>query len=174
MGKLFTGHYGRPPEAESVPLPLADASQKLGLKPSDFVSEGPPAFFHKAFGAPGRYLVFLTEPEEIRGSPVWKLGHYLLPLAAADVLKTLEKSRQAAAAGGDHRELPIRAEIETAPPPDVRERLDSWVAKAQPLFFKCGCDHLELKVVAPWGLRRRWKARLRCPARCQPALLELF
>ena len=174
MGKLLTGHYGRPPEAESVFLALNDASQKLGMKPSDFVSEGAPNFFKKTFGAPGRYLLFQTEAKEVEGSPVWKLGYYLLPLEAADILKSLEKSRQAAAAAGDKRALPIKAEMETSPPLAVQERLDAWVAKAQPLFFKCGCDHLELKVMEPWGLRRRWKVRLRCPRRCQPPLVELF
>ncbi len=173
MGKLLTGHYGREPEAESIPLTLTDASQKLGLKPSDYVSEGSPRFFEKAFGAPGRYLVFLADAGETKESPVWKPGYYLLPLEAADVLKALEKNRQNAAAAGDGRALPVQLETKTLPPPDVQERLDIWVAKAQPLFFKCGCNHLELKLDAPWGLRRRWKARLRCPKRCQPALIAL-
>lgn len=174
MGKLLTGHYGRPPEAESVPLPLADASQKLGLKPSDFVSEGPPNFFEKAFGAPGRYLVFLTEAGEVQGSPVWKPGYYLLPVEAAGILKALERNRQDAAAAGAGRALPVQLEAKATPPPGVQERLDAWVAQAQPLFFKCGCDRLELKLDAPWGLRRRWKARLRCPKHCQPPLTTLL
>ncbi len=174
MGKLLTGHFGRSPEAESASLSLQDASLQLGMKPSDFVSEGPPTFFTKAFGAPGRYLVFLADQKDVERSPVWKPGYYLLPLEASDVLKALEKNRQAAAAMGDKRLLPVVEEIETAPPKDVRERLDRWVTASQPLFFKCECDHLELKVVAPWGLRRRWKARLRCPKRCQPALNEHF
>ena len=174
MGKLLSGHYGQPPEAESVPLALAEASQKLGMKPSDFVSEGPPNFFNKAFGAPGRYLVFQVESSELSGSPVWKPGYYLLPLEAADVLKALSKNRSTASVPGEQRVLPIRAEIETAPPPPVQQRLDVWLANAQPLFFKCKCEYLELRVDAPWGLRRKWKARLRCPDRCQPALVEQF
>lgn len=174
MGKLLTGHYGGPPEAESVSLSLSDASQILGMKPSDFVSTGSPTFFSKAFGAPGRYLVFQAEAEEVEGRPAWKVGYYLLPLEAADVLKAMEKNRLSAMESGGHRILPVTVEMETAPPAPVQERLNAWVAAAQPLFFKCSCDHLELKVAAPWGLRRRWKARLRCPKRCQPPLNELF
>ena len=174
MGKLLSGHYGHPPEAESVPLPLIEASQKLGLKPSDFVSVGPPNFFKKAFGAPGRYLVFHAGLVEVEGSPVWKAGYYLLPLEAADVIKTLEKNRLAAVVAGDKRILPVKAEIEISPPPGVQARLDAWVTRSQPLFFKCGCDHLVLKLEPPWGMRRRWKANLRCPRRCQPAVKALI
>ena len=174
MGKLLTGHFGRPPEAESVTLPLLDASRKLGLTPSDFVSTGPPNFFKKAFGAPGRYLVFYMEKDESQMSPIWKPGYYLLPLEAADVLRVLEKNREAAYAAGDRRALPIRMEAKKTPPPGVQQRLDAWVAYVQPLLFKCGCDYLELKLAAPWGLRKRWKANLRCPRRCQPALTTLL
>ena len=174
MGKLLTGHFGGPPEAESVSLSLADASQILGMKPSDFVSEGAPTFFTKAYGAPGRYLVFHVDDQELEGRPAWKKGYYLLPLEAGDILKAMEKNRLASGTSSGRHILPVKAVIDTPPPAAVQERLNAWVASAQPLFFKCGCDHLELTVSAPWGLRRRWKARLRCPKRCQPALNELF
>ena len=174
MGKLLTGHYGRHPVAESVTLSLLDASRKLGLTPSDFVSEGPPNFFRKTFGAPGRHLLFYMEQDEAKASPIWKAGYYLLPLEAADVLKVLEKNREAAYLAGDHRALPIRMEASETPPPGVQKRLDIWVAKAQPLFFRCGCEYLSLKLDPPWGMRRRWKAILRCPRRCQPAVKDLL
>ena len=177
MGKLLTGHFGREPEAESIALSLIEASQKLGLKPSDFVSTGPPTFFKKNYGAPGHYLLFQVEPAEVEGKPIWKTGYYLLPLEAADILKMLEKNRlnPAASAGGRFLPIqPIQTEQESAPPPGVQKRLELWLAKAQPLFFTCGCEHLELKLDAPRGLRRRWKARLRCPRRCQPALIALL
>jgi len=172
MGKLLTGRYGEEPTAESIPLSLRDCSQKLGLKPSDFISQGAPKFFKEKFGASGRYLVFCVEADETQGSPVWKAGYYLLPLEAADILKALEGNRHSAAGAG--RTLPVQMESEETPPRDVQERLDAWVAKAQPLFFKCGCDHLELKLAPPWGLRRRWKARLKCPKRCQPPLTAVI
>jgi hypothetical protein len=105
---------------------------------------------------------------------VWKPGYYLLPLEAADVLKVLEKNREAAYAAGDRRALPIRMEVQENPPPGVQKRLDAWVAKAQPLFFRCGCEYLSLKLDPPWGMRRRWKALLRCPRRCQPAVKSLI
>ncbi len=169
MGKLLSGHYGRPPEAESVPLSLTDAGVKLGLKPSDFVSQGAPTFFEKAFGTSGRYLLFLADDSEVKDSPVWKSGYYLLPLSAADVLEVLEKNKRSSAMPVGPGLLPVRSDEDAEKPPlDVQGRLDEWLARAQPLFFKCKCDYLELKVHAPWGLRRRWKARLRCPNRCQP------
>jgi hypothetical protein len=155
-------------------LSLLDASRKLGLTPSDFVSEGPPNFFKKTFGAPGRYLLFYMEKDESKASPIWKPGYYLLPLEAADVLRVLEKNREAAYAAGDRRALPIRMEAQETPPPGVQKRLDAWVAHVQPLFFKCGCEYLNLKLDPPWGIRHRWKALLRCPRRCQPALKALI
>jgi len=173
MGKLLTGHFGVPPEAESVPLSLMECNQKLGLKPSDFVSVGAPKFFEKDFGAPGRYLVFLVEESETKDSPIWKPGYYLLPLEAAEVLKALARNRRAAS-GADPLVLPVQWEAEEMPPPGVKARLDHWVSKCQPLFFTCGCDHLELKLDKPWGLRRKWRARLRCPRKCQPPLTTLL
>lgn len=164
MGKLLTGRWGEPPEAESVPISLKDCNQKLGMKPSDFVSAGTPTFFEKKHGAAGRYLVFLSDADEVAGSPLWKSGYYLLPIEAIDVLKALKGLRVDNAG----KILPVQVESDETPPAHVQEALDKWVAQCQPLFFKCRCDHLELRVKKPWGLRRRWKVRLRCPDRCQP------
>src|SRR5258706_11359573 len=97
MGKLLSGRYGAEPDAESIALTLKECNQKLNLKPSDFVSEGPPKFFEKAFGAAGRYLLYLADEEDVRGSPIWKRGYYLLPLAAKDVLSALEKHKSVSA-----------------------------------------------------------------------------
>jgi len=170
LGKLLSGRYGEPPRAESVPLSLKDCSQRLGLKPSDFISQGEPNFFKKSFGAGGRYLIFLVEETDVQSSPVWKAGYYLLPLEAADVLKVFlpEKEPNAGPA------LPVRVETKGVPPEIIADRAKRWAEESQPLFFKCGCDYLELKLQAPWGLRRQWKAVLRCPKRCQPALTTLM
>lgn len=164
MGKLLTGHYGESPEAESIPLSLAECNLKLGLKPSDFVSEGEPKFFEKSFGTKGRYLLFHLETKEIAGNPIWKAGYYLLPIEAIDVLKALQGVKRADVG----KILPVKMESKETPPPAIQERIDAWVFNAQPLFFKCSCDFLELQVKAPWGLRRHWKLKLRCPDRCQP------
>jgi len=172
MGKLLSGHYGAEPEAESIPLSLKECSQKLNLKPSDFVSEGPPKFFEKDFGAAGRYLLFLTDPREVRESPVWKTGYYLLPLEAKDVLAALEKRRDGATE--EQRILPIEWESESGVPAEIREKAMAWANASQPLFFKCICKNLTLRCYPPWALRRRWKARLRCPKRCQPPLVTLL
>ncbi len=175
MGKLLSGHYGKPPEAESIPISLMDCQQKLGLKPSDFVSEGPPRIFEKAFGSRGRYLVFQVEDGEIAGSPVWKRGFYLLPIDAVDVLQAFDLNRRGISFDSSPQAaLPVHTETATAPPPEVQGQMDAWVARCMPLFFRCGCKFLELKVNPPWGLRRRWKARLRCPKRCQPPLVTLL
>jgi hypothetical protein len=168
MGKLLTGRYGSPPDAESTKsIPLSDCNQKLGLKPSDFVSQDDPDFFRKSFGTHGHYLVLQLEPEELKGNPIWKPGYYLLPLGAIDVLKAFEKDRQAPAPASTDR-LPLQIEAKATPTDDVLVRAKQWAEKSQPLFFKCGCPHLELRLDAPHALRRRWKARLRCPRRCQP------
>jgi len=168
MGRLLSGHYGQPPEAESARLSLRECNQKLGLKPGDFVSEGPPKFFQKSFGTRSRYLLFQTDPEETAGSAVWKAGYYLLPLEAADVLQALDGKNHAGAGGV----LPTRIEVKSDEPPPARvlERAQQWAKQSQPLFFRCGCEWLELRLDPPWALRRRWRARLRCPKRCQPAL----
>ena len=172
MGKLLSGHYGSEPDAESIALSLRECSQKLNLRPSDFVSEGPPKFFEKAFGASGRYLLFLTDPDDIQGSPVWKPGYYLLPLEAKDVLSALEKHKTGRSVAD--KVLPIEWETETNASPEIKKKAMDWAIASQPLFFRCVCKKLELRIYPPWALRHRWKARLRCPKRCQPALTTLL
>src|SRR5438309_11638262 len=108
MGKLLTGRYGAGPEAESISLSLKECNQKLNLKPSDFVSEVPPKFFEKAFGAAGRYLLFLAEDDDVQGNPIWRRGNYLLPLEAKDVLAALERQKHARAT--EDKILPIEWE----------------------------------------------------------------
>ncbi len=172
MGKLLSGRYGSEPDAESISLSLRECNQKLNLKPSDFVSEGPPKFFEKAFGALGRYLLFLADEGDVKDSPIWKIGYYLLPLEAKDVLAALEKHKGGAADGGSV--LPIEWETEPEASPHIKMKAMKWGKDSQPLFFKCTCKRLELRLYPPWGLRRRWKARLRCPKRCQPPLTTLL
>lgn len=175
MGKLLSGRYGHEPNAESVALTLKECNQKLNLKPSDFVSEGPPAFFKKSFGSFGKYLLFLVDPEEVADNPIWRPGYYLLPLSAADVLEALERHKHAGLAAGD--KLPIEWEVDeeqAEPPTLIKDRALKWASDAQPLFFICGCPNLLLRMDPPWALRRRWRARLRCPRRCQPTLTKLF
>lgn len=171
MGKLLTGHYGEAPEAESMAFSLTDCHQRLGLKPSDFVSEGPPDFFNKNYGAKGRYLIFQTDTDEIASNPAWRSGYYLLPIEAADVLEALAKRRLG---GTAERHLPIQLEAKVMPPEAIVAKAQQWAEASQPLFFKCKCDHLELRMDAPWAMRRRWRARLRCPSRCQPPLTVLL
>lgn len=172
MGTLLSGHYGGPPEAESGILTLQECSMRLGLKPTDFVSEGEPTFFEKKFGAKGRYLVFRTTADEVKGSPVWKQGYYLLPLEAIDVLAAFERKGGGASRAGNAKVLSVEVESKATVPEDVMARAKKWADESQPLFFKCHCDHLELRLDPPWGLRRRWKAKLRCPDRCQPQLTQ--
>ncbi len=172
MGKLLSGRYGSEPDAESMDLSLKECRQKLNLKPSDFASQGRPKFFERAFGARGRYLLFLADAEDVQGSPVWRPGYYLLPLEAKDVLSALEKRKSAASGGG--AVLPIDWESEPKAPEDKQEKAMQWAIASQPLFFQCTCKRLELRLFAPWGLRRRWKARLRCPKRCQPPRTTLL
>ena len=172
MGKLLSGRYGALPDAQSETLTLRECNQKLGLTPSDFVSVGEPKFFKKAFGAGGRYLLFLLEADEIKDSAVWKPGYYLLPIEAKNVLAALgrhkgDKPNQGAV-------LPIEWDDEDQAPAAVKERAMRWAAASQPLFFKCTCQNLELRLYSPWAIRRRWKARLRCPNRCQPPLMKLL
>ncbi len=172
MGKLLSGRYGAEPDAESIALTLKECNQKLNLKPSDFVSEGPPKFFEKAFGASGRYLLYLADTEDVRGNPIWKTGYYLLPLEAKDVLSALGKHKNASAEG--RAVLPIEWEIESKAPEEIKKKAMEWAIASQPLFFICVCSQLELRIYPPWALRRRWKARLRCPKRCQPPLSTLL
>jgi len=172
MGKLLSGHYGSLPVAESIPLTLKECSLKLSMKPADFVSAGPPKFFEKAFGVKGRYLLFLTDADEIAGSAVWKFGYYLLPLEAKDVLTALSKHK--GRIFGDPRIMPVEWEVEPDAPEPVKKRALKWAAESQPLFFTCGCKSLQLRLQTPWALRRRWRARLRCPRRCQPPLTKLL
>ncbi|MFA5975075.1 MAG: hypothetical protein WC859_02805 [Elusimicrobiota bacterium] len=167
MGKLLSGHYGHSPEAEAVDISLRECNQKLGLKPNDFVSEGQPKFFEKSYGTKSRYLLFLLEAAEIEGNAIWKPGYYLLPLEAADVLKALDHKRGNV---GDGSILPIEIRTSERPPDGVLARARRWAEESQPLFFKCGCTFLELKLDPPWAFRKRWRARLRCSRRCQPAL----
>jgi len=171
MGVLLSGHYGQPPEAESGRLTLQQCMIRLGMKPTDFVSEGEPDFFNKRYGAKGRYLLFRAETEEVKGSPVWRAGYYLLPLDAIDVLAAFERKGDSGANAitGD-KILAVEVESKASVPEDILARAKTWGNSSQPLFFTCKCDHLELYLTAPWGLRRRWKAKLRCPDRCQPPL----
>jgi hypothetical protein len=172
MGKLLSGKYGSVPDAESIPLSLKECNQKLNLKPSDLVSEGPPTFFEKSYGAGGRYLLFLADESDVRESSVWKPGYYLLPLNAKDVLAALEKRKEG---GSDERPvLPVEWETEVDAPMQIKLKAQAWANASQPLFFKCVCSKLTLRLFPPWALRRRWKARLRCPKRCQPPLTILL
>jgi hypothetical protein len=172
MGKLLSGRYGSEPDAESISISLKECNQKLNLKPSDFVSEGPPKFFEKAFGASGRYLLFLADAADAKDSPIWKIGYYLLPLEAKDVLSALEKHKGGATDGRSI--LPIEWEAESEASVEMKRKAMDWARASQPLFFKCTCRNLELRIYSPWALRHRWKARLRCPKRCQPALTTLL
>ena len=172
MGKLLSGRYGSEPDAESIPLTLKECNQKLNLKPSDFVSEGAPKFFEKAFGAAGRFLIFWSDPEEVKDSPVWKSGFYLLPLEAKDVLAALEKHKTGVSDGRPI--LPIEWETDSDAPARIKEKAMSWGQESQPLFFNCVCKNLTIRLYPPWALRSRWKARLRCPKKCQPPLTTLL
>jgi hypothetical protein len=169
MGKLLIGKYGQPPDAESVTISLRDCHQRLGLKPSDFVSSEDPNFFHRRVkGALGRYLVFQLEASEIQDAAVWRPGFYLLPLDAADVLNAFSKQEVARASKGSAR--PYELESKQPLPDDVLARAQQWAERSQPLLFKCHCAKLVLKMEGPTFLRRYWKARLTCRKRCQPAL----
>jgi hypothetical protein len=172
MGKLLTGRYGSPPDAESIPITLTQCNQKLNLKPSDFVSSGPPKFFEKRFGSSARYLLFLLEADEVKDNGIWKPGYYLLPLEAKDVLSAIENRRAGAA---DATVLPIEWEEEPKDAPEaMREKALAWGKASQPLFFKCTCKKLTLRLYPPWAMRQKWKSRLRCPRRCQPAITTLL
>lgn len=168
MGKLLIGRFGQEPDAESLTITLRDCHQRLGLRPSDFISSTPPDLFKEAHGAKGKYLVFKMDAEEIGGNVMWRDGYYLLPLEAADVLKVFQKVNLSTAAGGRIR--PMDVEFKVQPTADVLERARRWAEDSQPLFFQCHCPRLVLRLDAPWVVRRRWRARLTCPNRCQPAL----
>jgi hypothetical protein len=171
MGKLLIGHFGRPPEAESVTLTLSECHQRLGLKPSDFVSSDAPPFFHKSKGAKGKYLVFELEVKEVQDMAVWRPGYYLLPLEAADVLKAFSK-QEAARRGSGKR--PYDIVFKKQPPEDVLDRAQRWADESQPLLIQCRCPSLLLKMDAPWAVRRRWSIKLTCEKRCQPPLKTLI
>jgi len=172
MGKLLSGKYGSGPDAESIPLSLKECNQKLNLKPNDFVSEGAPTFFEKSFGSSGRYLLFLTDEADVKDSSVWKTGYYLLPLDAKDVLAALDKRK--GGASGEREILPIDWETQVDSPEHIKAKAMTWARESQPLFFKCVCPRLSLRLYPPWALRQRWKVRLRCPKRCQPPLTTLL
>jgi hypothetical protein len=166
VGKLYTGHYGKRPSAEAVAITLRECHQKLGLMPSDFVSTDPPDFFRKRHGTGGKYLVFELEAKEIDNA-VWRPGFYLLPLEAEDVLKAFSKGKPV---GVSRAKKPVELQAKKAPPAFVLERAGRWADVTQPLFFECKCTELVLRLDPPWGLRRRWKARLFCAKKCQPAV----
>lgn len=174
MGKLLSGRYGSKPEAESIAISLTECHQKLNLKPSDFVSEGPPKFFEASFGSSARYLLFLTDPDDIKESRIWRTGYYLLPLDAKDVLAAIEK-RKPNAAREEGAVLSIEWEEDPASAPEpIRDKALAWGAASQPLFFKCACKKLQMRLYSPWAMRRKWKARLRCPGKCQPPMATLL
>jgi hypothetical protein len=166
MGKLLIGHFGEPPQAESIAITLRDCHQRLGLKPSDFVSSEEPDFFKKARRAVGKYLVFQADLNEVKEAAVWKAGYYLLPLSATDVLNLFNK--QEITRGGGAVRRPMEVESKETPPPDVMERASRWADQSQPLLFHCHCPQLLLKLDAPMLFRRHWKVRLTCRKRCQP------
>ncbi len=171
MGKLLSGRYGSEPEAESIAISLSECNQKLSLKPSDFVSEGAPTFFEKNFGSASRYLLFKLEPEEVKDNRIWRPGYYLLPLEAKDVLAAIDKKRTP---GQGEITLPIEWEDKDEAPDILVTRAMEWGRTSQPLFFKCSCKQLSIRLYSPWALRRRWKARLRCPGKCQPPITTLL
>src|SRR6185295_10153645 len=103
MGKLLVGHYGSPPDAESTTISLRDCHQRLGLKPSDFVSAEEPDFFKKSRRALGKYLVFQIHAGEIGNAAMWRVGYYLLPLEAMDVLRAFSKQDVVRGGGGTPR-----------------------------------------------------------------------
>jgi hypothetical protein len=166
MGKLLVGHYGQPPEAESISLTLKDCHQRLSLKPTDFVSAEEPDFFKKARHATGKYVVFQADLTDVREAAVWKVGYYLLPLGVPEVLRMFNKQDVARAGGGNRR--PMEVESKDTPPPDVLERAQRWGDQAQPLLIQCHCPQLLLKLDAPMLFRRHWRVRLTCRKRCQP------
>ena len=171
MGKLFIGHYGHSPDAESVTIALSDCHQRLGLKPSDFVSLEPPSFFNEKQGAMGKYLVFQVDAAEIGDAAVWHPGYYLLPLKALDILNVFSKLE--IARGGATRR-PFELECKEQPPADVLKRAKRWADQSQPLLFQCHCHELILRLDPPWAFRRHWTARLTCKNRCQPPLKSLL
>ena len=171
MGKILVGHFGKPPEAEAVEITLKDCHQRLGLTPSDFVSLEPPSFFKKAHGAMGKYIVFWADAAEIQDAAVWRAGYYLLPLEAADVLQAFNQKNRPASKDGV-REFSV--ESKTDVPPDILARASRWAVESQPLFFKCHCPSLILKMDSPAVLRKHWRARLTCPKRCVPAMKTLI
>src|SRR5688572_28003403 len=124
MGKLLSGRYGSESEAESMQITLRECNQKLGMKPTDFVSEGKPKFFEKAFGASGKYLIFLMDTRDVQDNPIWKFGYYLLPLEAKDILVALEKHKGGSVHAG--QALPIQWEVEPEAAPDIVEKALKW------------------------------------------------
>jgi hypothetical protein len=170
MGKLLIGHYGQEPDVESIEITLKECHQRLGMKPSDFVSEVPPAFFRKAHGALGKYMVFQLEKNEIPDA-FWRAGYYLLPMEAADVLKAFGKLSLHSQAA---QVRPTKIEAKEPVPEAILKRVQSWSIESQPLLFNCHCPELVIKVDPPALFRKTWKVRLTCPKRCQPALRTQF
>jgi hypothetical protein len=171
MGKLLIGRYGEQPEAESIEISLRDCNQRLGMKPSDFVSADEPDFFRKKYGAMGKYLVFQVSADEIKEAAIWRAGYYLLPLSAMDVLKAFGRVTPGQ---GEASKRPVEIESKQPAPAQVLERINRWVVQTTPLFFECHCTELLLKLDPPVLFRRTWKARLTCRKRCQPAVTAQF
>ncbi len=172
MGKLLSGRYGSKPQAESFSLSLTECAQKLNLKPSDFVSEGPPQFFEKSFGSSSHYLLFYVSSEDVKDKPIWKTGYYLLPLEAKEVLAAIERRRRGASE--EENLLPLEWEEEAEAPPPIKDKAMAWGRKSQPLFFLCSCKSLKIRLYPPWAMRTKWKARLRCAGKCQPPITTLL
>jgi hypothetical protein len=173
MGKILVGRFGQPPEAESIPISLRDCHQRLGMKPTDFISAEPPSFFEKKVkGAMGRYVVFQAEVTETKDVAVWQTGYYLLPLDAVDVLKAF--NRQDVIRGGGGTVRPFKIESKKPLTDAVSQWVPQWVERSQPLLLKCRCPELQVTLDAPTFIRKRWKARLSCPKKCQPVIKALF
>ena len=166
MGKLLIGRYGEEPSAESIPMSLKDCHLKLGLRPTNYVSEGEPDFFNESDGAFGKYLVFKADAEDMTG-PLWKPGYYLLPVDPGQALNLLKGVDRTPLSG---RRRPVQLQAPEDVPPEVLTRAKAWVEQTQSSLMDCECATLEGRVKPPFGLRRQWNVSLGCPKRCQPVL----
>jgi hypothetical protein len=168
MGKLLVGHYGGPPEAESISISLRECHQRLGMRPTDFVSAEEPPFFHKKHKSVGKYLVFQADATDVQEAAVWRPGYYLLPLDAAEVLRAFNKADVLRKGAANQR--PFDIECKSPVPSDVLQRVEHWNEQSQPLLFQCHCPQLVIRLDPPTFIRRRWKVRLGCRKRCQPPI----